>query len=106
MDPDDHVCLCFRVSLRKIRAYMDRENPQVASLISDCLGAGTGCRWCVPFLTELHRQHQTGQGLGPGGEPDLRVSPEAYARARTAYRETGVRDPGAFEPGGQSGRAD
>ncbi|MBX3353564.1 MAG: (2Fe-2S)-binding protein [Phycisphaeraceae bacterium] len=91
MDPDDHVCLCFRVSLRKIRAYLEREDPPVASLISDCLGAGTGCRWCVPFLQELHRQHQSGQGLGPDGEPDLRVSPEAYTKARASYRATGVR---------------
>jgi bacterioferritin-associated ferredoxin len=91
MDPDDRVCLCFGVTLRKIRAYMDRENPQVASLISDCLSAGTGCGWCVPFLKELHRQHQTGEGLGPDGEPDLRVSPDAYAAGRVGYRATGVR---------------
>jgi bacterioferritin-associated ferredoxin len=92
MDPDDHVCLCFRVSLRKIRAYMEREEPPVASLISECLGAGTGCQWCVPFLKELHRQHAAGEGLGPDGEPDLRVSPEEYASGRTVYRKTGERD--------------
>ncbi|MGP1310285.1 MAG: (2Fe-2S)-binding protein [Phycisphaerales bacterium] len=91
MDPDDRVCLCFGVTLRKIRAYLTRENPEVPSLISECLGAGTGCRWCVPFLKELHRQHQCGQGLGPNGEPDLKVSPDAYASARGAYRSTGVR---------------
>ena len=34
MNPDDHVCLCFRVSLRKIRTYLLREDPPVASLIS------------------------------------------------------------------------
>lgn len=93
MDPDDHVCLCFRVSLRKIRAYMEREDPPVASLISECLGAGTGCQWCVPFLKELHRQHAEGDGLGPDGEPDLKVSPEEYASARTKYRKTGERKP-------------
>ncbi|MBL8999683.1 MAG: (2Fe-2S)-binding protein [Phycisphaerae bacterium] len=86
MHPDDHVCLCFHVSLRKIRAYLHREDPPVASLISECLSAGTGCGWCVPFLKHLHAQHQRGQ------EPDLRISPEHYAKNRTAYRETGKRD--------------
>lgn len=94
MDPDDDVCLCFHVSLRKIRGFMERENPPVASLISDCLGAGTGCRWCVPFLRELHRQHVAGPGagLGPNGEPDLRVSPEQYAKSRLSYHRTGRRE--------------
>ena len=43
MDPDDHVCLCYRVSLRKLRAYMKSKNPKVASQLSDCFDAGTGC---------------------------------------------------------------
>ena len=86
MDPDDHVCLCFHVSLRKIRAYMKRENPPVASLISECLSAGTGCMWCVPFLKHLHAQHVKGI------EPDLFVSPEKYVEARSAYKVTKVRD--------------
>ena len=86
MDPDDHVCLCFRVSLRKINNFLAREDPPVASLISECLGAGTGCRWCVPFLKHLHEQHQ--QGL----TPDLKVSPERYAAARVGYHKTGTRD--------------
>ncbi len=86
MEPDDEVCLCFHVSLRKIRTYMNREDPPVASLISECLGAGTGCRWCVPFLKHLHAQHQ--QGL----EPDLRVSPGEYAGARKGFHKTGERD--------------
>jgi len=89
LHPDDHVCLCFHVSLRKIRAYLHREDPPVASLISECLSAGTGCGWCVPFLKHLHAQHQRGQ------EPDLRISPEHYAKKRTTYRETGKRDEGA-----------
>jgi bacterioferritin-associated ferredoxin len=85
MDPDDHVCLCFRVSLRKIRTYLRREDPPVASLISECLGAGTGCQWCVPFLQGLHADHAAGR------EPDLRISPEAYVEGRAGYRRTGER---------------
>ncbi len=87
MDPDDEVCLCFHVPLRKIRAYLARENPPVASLISECLSAGTGCQWCVPFLKHLHAQHQRGI------TPDLNVSPERYAKARLNYHETDQRDP-------------
>ena len=86
MQPDDEVCLCFHVSLRKIRAYLKRENPPVASLISECLGAGTGCQWCVPFLKALHDQHHRGQ------EPDLRVSPERYVQARSGFHKSGQRD--------------
>ena len=90
MDSDDHVCLCFRVSLRKIRTFLNTEDPAVASLISDCLGAGTGCQWCVPFLKELHRQHRAGEAV------DLRVSPQEYAEGRVKYRKTGERaDPPA-----------
>lgn len=105
MDPDDDVCVCFHVPLRKIRAYLARENPPVPSLISDCLGAGTGCGWCVPFLKHLHRCHVEGR------EPDLAISPERYARERLRYHALGVRDeqaisdaagsarPGAIPPG-------
>jgi len=87
MDPDDHVCLCFRVPLRKIRAYLEREDPPVASLISECLGAGTGCGWCIPFLKHLHDQHTRGI------QPDLKISPQRYADARIDYHGTGQRDP-------------
>ncbi|MEL7473453.1 MAG: (2Fe-2S)-binding protein [Planctomycetota bacterium] len=85
MDPDDHVCLCFRVPLRKIRAYLVREDPQVASLISECLGAGTGCGWCVPYLERLHAEHKAGR------EPDLPVNPQEYADKRKTYKDTGER---------------
>ncbi|MDZ4756420.1 MAG: (2Fe-2S)-binding protein [Phycisphaerae bacterium] len=81
MEPDDHVCLCFRVSLRKLRHYMDREAPKVPSQVADCLGAGTGCQWCVPFLKELHSQWARGE------TPDLPVSPEDYAARRKVYRQ-------------------
>jgi NAD(P)H-nitrite reductase large subunit len=86
VDPDDHVCLCFRVSLRKIRTFLDVERPPVASLISECLSAGTGCMWCVPFLKHLHAQHRRGE------TPDLKVSPQRYAQARLDYHQTGDRD--------------
>jgi len=89
MNDDDLVCLCFRVSKRKIVRYCQREKPPVASLISECLGAGTGCQWCVPFLKKLHEQAQAGEP-----NPDLPISPEEYAKRRANYRQTGERDEG------------
>ena len=80
MEHDDLVCLCFRVSQRKLVNFMAREHPRVASQLSECLGAGTGCQWCVPFLRRLHAQWERGE------QPDLPVSPEEYARRRAQYR--------------------
>lgn len=85
MDPDDQVCLCYRVSLHKIRGFLAREDPEVASLISECLDAGTGCGWCVPFLKKLHADHKAGR------VPDIKGSPEEYANLRQRYRSTGER---------------
>lgn len=99
MDPDDQVCLCFRVSLRKVRSYLQREDPPVPSLISECLGAGTGCRWCVPFLKHLHAQHARGQ------TPDLRISPERYAASRGDYHTSGQRDPTVLPEGDAQGES-
>ena len=86
MLPDDEVCLCFHVSLRKLRNYLEREKPVVASQLSECLGAGTGCRWCVPFLVKLHEQ------AAAGTTPDLPVPPAEYAARRSRYRSTGERE--------------
>lgn len=86
MEDDDHVCLCFGVSKRKIVNYCKRQRPPVASLISDCLSAGTGCGWCVPFLEKLHRQTMKGHE-----HPDLPIAPLEYAKQRADYRKTGER---------------
>ncbi|MDY7110368.1 MAG: (2Fe-2S)-binding protein [Planctomycetota bacterium] len=86
MDADDHVCLCFHVSLRKLTTFMKRERPSVPSRLSECLGAGTGCQWCVPFLEELHRRWAAGEAI------DLSLSPEDYARRRARFHETGRRE--------------
>jgi len=86
MGPDDHVCLCFHVPLRKLRTFLKTENPSRASLMSECFGAGTGCGWCVPLLEELHRKHEAGEPL------ELGRSPGEHAEGRARYRETGERD--------------
>ncbi len=87
MNDDDEVCLCFGVSKRKIVNFCKRERPAVASLISDCLSAGTGCQWCVPFLKKLHQQV-----MSDVAEPDLPDSPAEYAQRRARYRQTCKRE--------------
>lgn len=54
LDPDDTLCFCFHVPLRKVENYCRREKPKAASQISECLAAGTGCGWCVPMLRKVH----------------------------------------------------
>jgi NAD(P)H-nitrite reductase large subunit len=53
MNPDDTVCFCFHVTYRKLRNYARHHKPAVASLMSDCLGAGTGCGWCRPIIVNI-----------------------------------------------------
>ncbi|MHC4975214.1 MAG: (2Fe-2S)-binding protein [Planctomycetota bacterium] len=92
MESDTEVCLCFHVSLGKIRSYLAREDPPVASLISECLGAGTGCGWCVPYLRELHRLHKDGEPI------DLELDEKGYIVNRQTYSRTGER-PDESPPG-------
>lgn len=95
MDPDRNICLCFHVSQRKVVNYLRREKPKVPSQLSECLGAGTGCGWCRPTLEKLWEQVSSGQ------EPELDVSPEAYAEQRRQYRKTGRRAEAADDDSGQ-----
>ncbi len=81
MEPDDNVCICFRVSLRKLRHYLQREQPSVPSQLSECLGAGTGCQWCVPHLERLHAAWEAGEPL------EIRGSASEHVMARAAWRK-------------------
>lgn len=83
MQDDDPVCLCFNVSKRKIVNFIKRDRPSRASLISECLSAGTGCGWCVPFITKLHEQIMAGES-----NPDIALSPDEYAKQRGEYRHS------------------
>lgn len=93
MNLDDPVCLCFRVSRRKLLNYLRRERPQVASQLSQCGGAGTGCGWCVPFLTQLFA-HTAGRV-----ELDT-LSAEEYARGRADHIRGGRGTPPPASHGG------
>ena len=85
MEADDHVCLCYKVSLRKLVNYMEREQPRYPSQLSDCLGAGTGCQWCVPYLEQLYERWKNGE------TPMLEVAPSVYATLRKSYLADGRR---------------
>lgn len=56
MKADDELCLCFHVTRRKVEQFIRARRPAVASQLSECYGAGTGCGWCRPFLQRLHTQ--------------------------------------------------
>lgn len=80
MQPDDLICYCYRVSLRKLCNYARRERPVRASMMRECLDAGTGCGWCIPFLKRIHE------------DPDRFASdltPAEYEAKRAAYRAEG-----------------
>jgi bacterioferritin-associated ferredoxin len=88
MDLDAKVCYCFHVTQRKLLNFIRVERPRVASQLSQCGGAGTGCGWCVPFLKQLFARAST------GGPTDLEgLSPEEYARRRAAYVRAGKGTP-------------
>jgi bacterioferritin-associated ferredoxin len=82
MQPDDTVCFCFHVSLRKIETFCRVEKPQHASQISERLSAGSGCGWCVPMLEQIH-QRICGQAQPWWREEGLAEAPPA-ADVRTA----------------------
>jgi NAD(P)H-nitrite reductase large subunit len=88
MKPEDTVCYCFHVTQRKIVNFIRVHRPRRASQISECGGAGTGCGWCIHYLTRLFEASQT---TGTGAEDDL--SAADYARGRAAYIRAGKGKP-------------
>ena len=89
MKLEDELCLCFHVSKRKVVNYIRIEAPQVASQLSECYGAGTGCGWCRAYLQQLF-ERMTGQNISllADGEFDD-PAPEQYAADRRKYVQDG-----------------
>ena len=83
MQLDDEVCLCFHVTKRKLLNYIRIEQPRRPAQLSDCFGAGTGCGWCVPYITRLFEQAQRGEV--ESAEP----SADEYAQSRRTYVHQG-----------------
>lgn len=95
MKPDDHVCLCFHVTKRKVVNFIRIEKPQRESQLSECFGAGTGCGWCRKLLKRIFDERET---LAANVEATIADEPDfqAHARLRTVY----VREGGGTPPPG------
>jgi NAD(P)H-nitrite reductase large subunit len=88
MDLDSKVCYCFHVTQRKLLNFLRLERPRVASQLSECGGAGTGCGWCIPYMKQLFRQ------AVEGGATDLeQLTPAEYERMRADYVRAGKGNP-------------
>ena len=80
MQPDEHVCLCFHVSQRKIVNFLRINQPSRPSQLSECQGAGTGCGWCVPYLKLLFEQSQSGKSAELPSAQDYAEKRQCYIR--------------------------
>jgi NAD(P)H-nitrite reductase large subunit len=89
MQPDDELCLCFHVTKRKVSNWLRITKPRVASQLSGCYGAGTGCGWCRPILVQMFRQAQE---AGATSDADT-LTAEEYARRRAEYIRAGKGKP-------------
>jgi NAD(P)H-nitrite reductase large subunit len=85
---DDKICYCFHVSKRKVLNFIRQRQPRVASQISECGGAGTGCGWCVPYLRRYFEAQRAGESI-----PTDEITPEQYASERAAYVRAGHGQP-------------
>lgn len=56
MQVDDHLCLCFHVSWRKVINYIRVHRVRVPSQLAECQSAGTGCGWCRKAMQKLVEQ--------------------------------------------------
>ncbi len=84
MQPDDKICYCYDVSLRKLRNFARRRHLACPSQLSECLGAGTGCGWCIPTLKRVFEEANQGQE-----SLDVGLTPDEYARRRQEYIDSG-----------------
>jgi len=83
MEQDAKICYCFHVSRRKLVNFVRQTQPRVASQLSACGGAGTGCGWCIPFLKQIFEQSATFDQL----------SAAEYERKRAEYVKAGKGTP-------------
>lgn len=90
MELDDTICYCFHISKRKIVNFIRVHKPRVASQLSECGGAGTGCGWCVAYLKRYFAESQAGIAPDAAG-----LTPAEYARQRAAYIKAGKGKPAA-----------
>jgi len=80
MQLDDKICYCYGVSMRKLMNFSRRACPKRPSQMTECLGAGTGCGWCIPFLIKIAED--------PDAFGSDELAPEQYAERRKLYIKT------------------
>ncbi|HSW47110.1 MAG TPA: hypothetical protein VLM89_16220 [Phycisphaerae bacterium] len=87
MRPDTKICYCHGVPFHKLWHFARRCRPQRASQMSECLGAGTGCGWCIPFLKKIHEQALRSEASAEPGPAEslIEITPEDYASRRKSY---------------------
>lgn len=78
MNLDDTVCFCFHVTCRKLRNFARQNKPKVASQMTECFGAGTGCGWCVPIIKKIWEQSGGVDGEGPPSAEEYKKQREEY----------------------------
>ncbi|MBI1248411.1 (2Fe-2S)-binding protein [bacterium] len=84
MKPDDELCLCFHVSMRKVQNFCRIEKPQRASQLSECGGAGTGCGWCRPFLERIFESQKRADSSPMPSADEYRKNRAQYIREKNA----------------------
>ena len=80
MNLDDDICYCYHVPLRKLIHFARRVRPKQPSRMTECLNAGTGCGWCIPFLVKIAED--------PDAVTIDELAPDAYADLRKDYITT------------------
>lgn len=77
MQPEDKICYCYGVSMRKLVNFARRVRPGRPSQMTGCLNAGTGCGWCIPILIRIAENPEA------FSLDDL--APDDYAAKRQSY---------------------
>ncbi len=81
MGPDDKICYCYDVPCRKLWNFARRESLSRPSQMSECLGAGSGCGWCIPILKRIFESARRDDPEALG----IEMTSEEYARQRQGY---------------------
>ncbi|MCH7526980.1 MAG: (2Fe-2S)-binding protein [Planctomycetes bacterium] len=78
MNPDDKICYCYGVTARKLVNFARRTRPRRPSQMTECLGAGSGCGWCISYLIKIAEDPDA-------FATDQEMTADEYAAARKAY---------------------
>ena len=89
MKADDHLCLCFHVSWRKVINYVRVHRVKIPSQLAECQSAGTGCGWCrkamVKLIESMDNQPPDAEEIDTWLLETFKTSKAAYADGRKAH---------------------